>query len=222
MLSVILLGPPGAGKGTQAKKIQARFDIPQISTGDMLRAAIKAESPLGKQVKSVMEAGDLVSDDLIIALVEERLSQPDCQKGFLLDGFPRTLGQAEALGQLPFPIHNVVEIRVDDDDIVERITGRLTHAASGRVYHKTFNPPKQEGLDDETAEPLTQREDDREDTVRQRLDVYHSQTKPLIDYYQQKSLAVDSVMQFAMVSGEGSMDEVEEGIINALATGTGE
>lgn len=217
MLSVILLGPPGAGKGTQAKKIQARFGIPQISTGDMLRAAIKAASPLGMQVKSVMDAGELVSDDLIIALVEERLSQSDCQHGFLLDGFPRTLAQAEALDRLPFPIHHVVEIRVDDDAIVERITGRLTHAASGRVYHKTFNPPKQENLDDETGELLVQREDDKEETVRQRLAVYHSQTKPLIDYYQQKANAENSVTRFAVVSGEGAVDEVEEKIASELA-----
>ncbi len=217
MLSVILLGPPGAGKGTQAKKIQANFSIPQISTGDMLRAAIKAQTPLGVQVKSVMDSGNLVSDDLIIALVEERLSQSDCKNGFLLDGFPRTLAQAEALSALPFAIHHVVEIQVEDDAIVERITGRLTHQASGRIYHKQFNPPKQEGLDDETGEALIQRDDDKEETVRQRLSVYHSQTKPLIQYYQEIAQADNSGLQFHAVSGEGAVEEVEKRIAAELA-----
>lgn len=217
MLSVILLGPPGAGKGTQAKKIQANFSIPQISTGDMLRGAIKAQSPLGLQVKSVMDSGNLVSDDLIIALVEDRLSQGDCKNGFLLDGFPRTLAQAEALSSLPFAIHHVVEIQVEDDAIVERITGRLTHQPSGRIYHKQFNPPKKEGLDDESGEVLMQREDDKEETVRQRLSVYHSQTKPLIQYYQEIAQADNSGLQFHEVSGEGSVGDVEKRIAAALA-----
>jgi adenylate kinase len=219
MLSVILLGPPGAGKGTQAKKIQANFSIPQISTGDMLRAAIKAQTPLGLQVKSVMDAGNLVSDELIIALVEERLSQPDCGGGFLLDGFPRTLHQAEALSALPFAITHVVEIRVEDEDIVERITGRLTHPGSGRIYHKHFNPPKQVGLDDETGETLIQRDDDKEDTVRQRLSVYHSQTKPVIQYYLDKGQVDGSTLQFHAVSGVGSVDEIEQRIAKVLVEG---
>ena len=217
MLSVILLGPPGAGKGTQAKKIQTHFSIPQISTGDMLRSAIKAQTPLGLKVKSVMDSGNLVSDDLIIALVKERLSQPDCDHGFLLDGFPRTLAQAEALSALPFSIQHVVEIQVDDEAIVERIAGRLTHPASGRIYHTHFNPPKRVGLDDDTGERLIQREDDKEETIRQRLSVYHSQTAPLIAYYQ-KEQASRSGLQFHVVSGEGRVDEVEERIKVVLSS----
>lgn len=219
MLSVILLGPPGAGKGTQAKKIQANFSIPQISTGDMLRAAIKAETPLGLQVKSVMDSGNLVSDDLIIELVKERLSQSDCKDGFLLDGFPRTLAQAEALSELAFPIHHVVEIRVPDEDIVERITGRLTHPGSGRIYHTRFNPPKQAGLDNETDEPLIQREDDHEETVRQRLAVYHKQTKPLIEYYQAKANGPGSELNFQVVNGQGEVSAVASAVAAALARG---
>jgi adenylate kinase len=217
MLSVILLGPPGAGKGTQAKKIQAQFSIPQISTGDMLRAAIKAESPLGLQVKSVMESGNLVSDGLIIEIVKERLAQPDCANGFLLDGFPRTLAQAEALSVLAVKIHHVVEIRVADEAIVERITGRLTHQPSGRIYHTHFNPPKQAGLDDETGEALIQREDDREETVRQRLAVYHEQTKPLIQYYQAKADEADNGLQFHVIDGVGEVDQVAAAVAAALA-----
>lgn len=211
MITVILLGPPGAGKGTQAKKIQQRFSIPQISTGDMLRAAIKAGTSLGQQVKAVMDAGELVSDALIIELVKARLAEPDCKNGFLLDGFPRTLAQAEALSDLDFPIKQVIELFVQDDVIVERIAGRLTHPGSGRIYHKMFNPPKIDGLDDETGEPLVQRPDDSEQTVRQRLSVYHAQTSPLIQYYETKAVAPDGV-SFARLPGDEPVEAVASAI----------
>ena len=183
-MRVILLGAPGAGKGTQAGFITKKFGIPQISTGDMLRAAVKAGTELGLQAKSVMDAGGLVSDDLIINLVKERIAQPDCANGFLFDGFPRTIPQAEAMKEAGVSIDNVVEIAVDDEEIVQRIAGRRVHEASGRVYHVVYNPPKVEGKDDVTGEELVQRMDDTEETVRHRLSVYHSQTKPLVDFYQ--------------------------------------
>lgn len=213
-MRVILLGPPGAGKGTQAQLISERFGIPQISTGDMLRAAVKAESALGLQVKEVMASGGLVSDDIIIALVKERITEPDCAKGFLLDGFPRTIPQAEALEQAGVSIDKVLEIAVNDEEIVSRISGRRVHEGSGRVYHVTHKPPQQEGLDDLTGEPLVQREDDREETVRKRLEVYHQQTAPLVSFYQQR--AEQSSVEYCRVEGVGSVDEIGKAIIAAL------
>src|SRR6187402_3859988 len=182
-MRLILLGAPGAGKGTQATFICKRFGIPQISTGDMLRAAVKAGTPLGVEAKKVMDSGGLVSDDIIIGLVKERIAQPDCAKGFLFDGFPRTIPQADAMKAAGVKLDYVLEIDVPFEAIIERMSGRRSHAASGRTYHVKFNPPKQEGKDDVTGEPLIQRDDDKEETVKKRLDVYVAQTKPLIDYY---------------------------------------
>ena len=182
-MRLVLLGPPGAGKGTQANYITTKFGIPQISTGDMLRAALKTGTPLGLAAKQVMDQGALVSDDIIIALVQERLKQPDCQKGYLFDGFPRTIPQAEALRKAGVPLDFVLEIDVPDEEIVARMSGRRVHMSSGRTYHVKFNPPKVEGKDDATGEALIQRDDDKEETVRKRLEVYHSQTKPLVAYY---------------------------------------
>src|SRR5690606_35903606 len=182
-MRIILLGPPGAGKGTQAQFIMQRYGIPQISTGDMLRAAVKAGTELGLKAKAVMDAGALVSDDIIIGLVKERITQPDCAKGFLFDGFPRTIPQAEALVAAGVDLDHVVEIAVDDEEIVGRMSGRRVHEASGRVYHVVNNPPKREGFDDVSGEPLMQRVDDKEETVRKRLQVYHDQTKPLVAFY---------------------------------------
>ena len=182
-MRVILLGPPGAGKGTQAKFITEKYQIPQISTGDMLRAAIMAGTPLGKAAKQVMDAGNLVSDEIIIGLVLERINQADCKNGFLFDGFPRTLAQADALRKHEINIEHVVEITADNDEIVKRMSGRRTHPASGRTYHVLYNPPQQAEKDDLTGEPLIQREDDKEETVKYRLEVYRQQTQPLIDYY---------------------------------------
>ena len=181
-MRLILLGAPGAGKGTQAQYITGKFGIPQISTGDMLRAAVKAQTELGLQAKEVMDAGGLVSDDIIIGLVKERITEDDCAHGFLFDGFPRTIPQAQAMVEAGVSIDHVVEIAVEDEDIVARLSGRRVHPGSGRVYHVRYNPPQQEGLDDETNEALVQREDDQEATVRKRLEVYHSQTSPLIDF----------------------------------------
>ncbi len=182
-MRMILLGPPGAGKGTQARFICERYGIPQISTGDMLRAAVAAGTELGKQAKTVMDSGGLVSDDIIIGLVKERITEPDCASGFLFDGFPRTLAQAEAMRDAGVDIDAVVEIAVPDDDIVARLSGRRSHPGSGRVYHVTFNPPKVEGVDDITGEPLVHRDDDREETIRNRLTNYHAQTEVLTSYY---------------------------------------
>ncbi|RPH41047.1 MAG: adenylate kinase, partial [Burkholderiales bacterium] len=182
-MRLILLGPPGAGKGTQAAFIKERFGIPQISTGDMLRAAVKAGTPLGVAAKKVMDSGGLVSDDLIIGLVKDRLAQPDCANGYLFDGFPRTIPQADAMKDAKVALDFVLEIDVPDSDIVERMSGRRVHAASGRSYHLRFNPPKVEGVDDLTGEPLILRDDDREETVKKRLEVYQAQTRPLVDYY---------------------------------------
>ena len=182
-MRVILLGGPGAGKGTQANFIKERYNIPQISTGDMLRAAVKAGTPLGVEAKKVMDAGGLVSDDIILGLIDERLKQDDCKNGYLFDGFPRTLAQADALKDKGVQVDAVVEIDVDDSEIIKRMSGRRVHLASGRTYHVVFNPPKVEGKDDETGEPLIQRDDDKEATVRERLNVYHKQTEPLIEYY---------------------------------------
>jgi len=183
-MRLILLGGPGAGKGTQAGFITEKFGIPQISTGDMLRAAVKAATPLGIEAKKIMDAGELVSDDIIIGLVRDRVNQADCANGYLLDGFPRTVPQADAMREHNIDIDHVVEINVDDEEIIKRMSGRRVHLASGRTYHIVYNPPKEEGLDDISGEPLVQRDDDSEATVRNRLDVYHEQTEPLIDYYQ--------------------------------------
>src|SRR3954467_7878784 len=182
-MRLILLGPPGAGKGTQANFIREKFAIPQISTGDMLRAAVKAGTPLGVAAKKVMDAGQLVSDDIIIGLVEERLKQPDCKPGYLFDGFPRTIPQAEAMKSAGVGLDYVLEIDVPDEEIITRMSGRRVHPASGRTYHVKFNPPKVQDKDDATGEPLVQRDDDKEDTVKKRLEVYRAQTRPLVDYY---------------------------------------
>ncbi len=214
-MRVILLGPPGAGKGTQAQFITEQFGIPQISTGDMLRAAVKAESELGLQVKDVMASGGLVTDEIIIALVKERIAAADCANGFLFDGFPRTIPQAEAMQEAGVAIDQVLEIAVDDEEIVSRMSGRRVHPGSGRTYHIQHNPPKQEGLDDETGEALIQREDDQEATVRKRLQVYHDQTKPLVDFYQ--NLQADNAPAYSKVEGVGSVDEIRGKVMVALS-----
>ncbi|GHA68323.1 adenylate kinase [Formosimonas limnophila] len=216
-MRIILLGPPGAGKGTQAAFIKEHFAIPQISTGDMLRAAVKAGTPLGIEAKSVMEAGQLVSDALIINLVKERLTESDCQQGYLFDGFPRTIPQADALKDAAVSIGFVLEIDVPAEEIVTRISGRRVHEASGRVYHTTFNPPKVEGKDDVTGEDLILREDDKEETVRKRLDVYQQQTRPLIDYYSAWAAnGSQDAPQYRKISGLGSVDEIRQRILDAL------
>lgn len=214
-MRLILLGAPGAGKGTQAQFITEKFGIPQISTGDMLRAAVKAETELGLKAKAVMDAGGLVSDDIIIGLVKERIKQDDCQHGFLFDGFPRTIPQAEAMVSAGVAIDHVVEIAVEDEAIVARLSGRRVHPGSGRVYHIEYNPPKQENLDDETGEQLVQREDDHEDTVRKRLEVYHSQTAPLINFYQ--SMSGDAAPAYHRIEGVGSVEDIKEKVLNALS-----
>jgi adenylate kinase len=215
-MKVILLGPPGAGKGTQAQFITERYDIPQISTGDMLRAAIKAETPLGLEVKDVMASGGLVSDELIIALVRERVEQSDCQNGFLFDGFPRTIPQATAIVDAGILIDAVVEIAVVDEEIVARLSGRRVHEDSGRIYHIDHNPPNNVGLDDETGEPLIQRPDDSEETVRNRLDVYHKQTKPLVNFYTELATSGNPAPTFSSVSGLGLLSDVQERLVEAL------
>lgn len=216
-MRVILLGPPGAGKGTQAKFIQEKFQIPQISTGDMLRQAANSKSELGLKVKSVMDSGKLVSDDVIIDLVKQRISNNDCKNGFLLDGFPRTLAQAEALRQENIKIDHVIEIDVDPETIIKRMIGRLVHPESGRTYHTENNPPNIPGKDDVTGESLIQREDDSEETVRKRLEVYHRQTQPLVDYYQKLASTENRLVpQYHRVSGMGSVEEVRDRIFNAL------
>lgn len=213
-MRLIILGAPGAGKGTQAQFICRHFDIPQISTGDMLRAAVKAGTPLGMEAKEIMASGGLVSDDLIIALVKERIAQADCENGFLFDGFPRTIPQAQAIVDANIPIDHVLEIAVDDEEIVERLSGRRVHEASGRIYHVIYNPPRQQGIDDETGEPLVQREDDKEETVRKRLQVYHEQTAPLVDFY--NSLTGESAPAYHRVEGVGSVDEITTKVLAAL------
>jgi len=216
-MRLILLGPPGAGKGTQAAFITQKFGIPQISTGDMLRAAVKAGTPLGMQAKKIMDSGALVSDDLIIGLVKDRLQQADCAKGYLFDGFPRTIPQADALKHADVALDFVVEIAVPEQDIVERISGRRSHVASGRTYHLKFNPPKVDGLDDITGEPLVQREDDKEETVKHRLAVYRDQTRPLVDYYSSWA-ATDAAKapRYRKVEGLGSVEEIKARIFDAL------
>jgi adenylate kinase len=216
---MILLGPPGAGKGTQANFIKEKFGIPQISTGDMLRAAVKAGTPLGIQAKAVMDSGALVSDDIIIGLVKERIAQPDCAKGFLFDGFPRTIAQADAMRDAGVKIDYVLEIAVPDAEIIERLSGRRVHVASGRTYHVKFNPPKTPGKDDVTGEDLIQRNDDQEDTIKHRLSVYHGQTAMLVGYYQ-KSAEADGPggTQYRKVAGVGSVEEITRRVFEALAS----
>lgn len=216
-MRVILLGPPGAGKGTQAQFIVEAFGIPQISTGDMLRAAVKAESKLGLEVKKVMESGKLVSDDIIVQLVKERIAKPDCVKGFLLDGYPRTTTQADALKNENIKIDCVIELQVDDEVIIERMSGRLVHPASGRVYHRVYNPPKVSGKDDDTGEVLIQRADDAEETVRNRLHVYHEQTSPLVKYYQDWAVSGDEIApKYFPISGVGGLEEVRGHIFEII------
>jgi adenylate kinase len=217
-MRIILLGGPGAGKGTQANFIKEKFNIPQISTGDMLRAAVKAGTPLGLEAKKIMDAGGLVSDDIILGLVKERIQQDDCANGFLLDGFPRTIPQAEAVKNEGIIIDGVVEIDVDDDEIIKRMSGRRVHPASGRTYHVMFNPPKEEGKDDVTGEPLIQRDDDREETVRKRLAVYHDQTEPLIDYYTKWAESGSTgAPKYIKVNGIGGVEQIRDTIFAALS-----
>jgi len=216
-MRLILLGGPGAGKGTQAAFITQRYGIPQISTGDMLRAAVKAGTPLGIAAKQVMDGGNLVSDDVIIALVKERISRPDCGAGFLFDGFPRTIPQAEAMKSAAVPIEHVVEIAVSDATIVERMSGRRVHVASGRTYHVKFNPPKRDLADDVTGEPLVLRKDDEEATVRNRLEVYHRQTEPLVAYYAKWAATGDArAPKYHRIDGVGAVEEVRDRIFAAL------
>lgn len=217
-MRVILLGPPGAGKGTQAQFICEKYAIPQISTGDMLRAAVKAGTELGLKAKDIMASGGLVSDDLIIALVKERIQEPDCANGFLFDGFPRTIPQAQAVVEAGIPVDHVVEIDVADEEIVSRLSGRRVHEPSGRIYHIEHNPPRKEGLDDVTGEPLVQRADDKEETVRHRLKVYHEQTQPLVNFYQELEKAQpQSAPKFSKVSGVGALEEVQKRLTEALS-----
>lgn len=216
-MRIILLGGPGAGKGTQANYIKEHYGIPQISTGDMLRAAVKAGTPLGVEAKKIMDAGGLVSDEIILGLVKDRIKQPDCAKGFLFDGFPRTLPQAEAMKNEGVKIDAVVEIDVADEEIIKRMSGRRVHTASGRTYHVVFNPPKNEGKDDVTGEPLVQRDDDKEETVRQRLKVYHDQTEPLVHYYSDwaKKGGADAP-RYIRIPGIGKVEQIRDAIFAAL------
>jgi adenylate kinase len=213
-MRLILLGAPGAGKGTQAQYITRKFAIPQISTGDMLRAAVQAQTELGIQAKTVMDAGGLVSDDIIIGLVKERIKEADCVNGFLFDGFPRTIPQAEAMVDAGVNIDHVVEIAVEDEEIVARLSGRRVHPGSGRIYHILHNAPHREGVDDETGEALVQRDDDKEETVRKRLEVYSSQTLPLISFYQ--NMSGENVPAYHRVEGVGGMDDIRDKVFSAL------
>jgi len=216
-MRLILLGAPGAGKGTQAAFLCKHYGIPQISTGDMLRAAVKAGTPLGLAAKAVMDSGGLVSDDIIIGLVKERITQPDCAQGFLFDGFPRTIPQADAMRAAGVKLDFVLEIDVPDSAIIERMSGRRVHAASGRTYHVRFNPPKVAGKDDETGDDLIQRDDDKEETVRKRLDVYQAQTRPLVDYYSQWAATGDAqAPQYRRIAGVGSVDDITQAALSAL------
>ena len=216
-MRLILLGPPGAGKGTQANFVRGKFGIPQISTGDMLRAAVKAGTPLGLEAKKIMAAGGLVRDDIIIGLVKDRLKEPDCRNGYMFDGFPRTIPQAEAMKEGGVPIDFVLEIDVPDSEIISRMSGRRVHPASGRTYHVKFNPPKVEGKDDVTGEPLIQRDDDREETVLKRLEVYHSQTKALVDYYGKWAAnGQDGAPKYRQIDGLGKVDDIRDRAFAAL------
>jgi adenylate kinase len=216
-MRLILLGPPGAGKGTQAKHLTEHFGIPQISTGDMLRAAVQAATPLGRAAKKVMDAGQLVSDDIIVGLVKDRLREPDCAKGYLFDGFPRTIPQAEAMKAAGVPIDFVLEIDVDDASIIERMSGRWVHPGSGRTYHVRFNPPQVAGKDDATGEDLIQRDDDREETVRKRLSVYRTQTRPLVEYYSGWAASGDPrAPKYRRISGVGGVAEIRNRALAAL------
>jgi len=216
-MRLILLGGPGAGKGTQANFVKEKFQIPQISTGDMLRAALKAGTELGKKAKGYMDSGGLVPDDVIIGLVKERIQKPDCKKGFLFDGFPRTIPQADAMKDAGVAIDAVVDINVPDEEIIKRMGGRRVHLSSGRTYHIIFNPPKAEGKDDVTGEDLIQRDDDREETVRKRLDVYHAQTEPLIDYYKNwESSGESGAPRYIRIEGVGKVEEISDLIYAAL------
>ncbi|WP_018861007.1 MULTISPECIES: adenylate kinase [unclassified Thioalkalivibrio] len=217
-MRLILLGAPGAGKGTQAQYICEKYNIPQISTGDMLRAAVKAGTPLGLKAKEVMDAGGLVSDDIILGLVKERVEQPDCcDSGFLFDGFPRTIPQAEALKEQNVPLDFVVEVDVPDEEVIRRMSGRRVHPGSGRTYHIEFNPPKVEGKDDVTGEDLIQREDDNEETVRKRLEAYHSQTQPLVEFYSKWADSGESdAPKYVHIKGTGSVEDIRDQIFKAL------
>lgn len=215
-MKIILLGAPGAGKGTQAEYLRETYGIPQISTGDMLRAAVKAGTPLGVQVKSVMESGGLVTDDIIISLIKERITQPDCANGFLFDGFPRTIPQAQALVDAGVNIDVVLEIDVPDEEIVRRLSGRRVHPESGRIYHIENKPPRVAGKDDVTGEPLIQRDDDKEATVRKRLEVYHTQTKPLVSFYK-KAAAEKKSLRFISLSGVGEISGIRASLKTALS-----
>ena len=216
-MRVILLGGPGAGKGTQANYMKEKYGIPQISTGDMLRAAVKAGTPMGVEAKKVMDAGGLVSDEIILGLIDERLKQDDCKNGYLFDGFPRTLAQADALKDKGVVVDAVVETDVDDGEIIKRMSGRRVHMDSGRTYHVVFNPPKEEGKDDETGEPLIQRDDDQEETVRARLGVYHDQTEPLINYYSTWSASGEAgAPGYVKINGIGKVDEIRDAIFAGL------
>jgi len=217
-MRVILLGAPGVGKGTQAQFIKDKYGIPQVSTGDMLRAAAKAGTELGLKAKRVIDAGELVSDEIIVALVKERISEEDCADGYLLDGFPRTIPQADAMRENGIDVDFVLEIDVEDEEIINRLDGRRVHPASGRVYHTVFNPPKQEGIDDETGEPLIQREDDKSETVKKRLEVYHAKTRPLITYYSDWANTDDeNAPTYIKVLGSGNVEEIKERVLIALA-----
>ena len=211
-MRIILLGSPGSGKGTQAQFITEKYVIPQISTGDMLRAAVREGTPLGVEAKKVMDAGGLVSDDIILGLIKERIAQPDCANGYLLDGFPRTIAQADGLNEMGVSIDTVIEIVVEDEEIVKRMAGRRVHLQSGRTYHVDFNPPKVEGVDDMTGEALIQRDDDKEETVRKRLSVYHEQTKPLVGYYS----APGQQVKFSSIAGVGSVDDITQKVFAIL------
>ena len=216
-MRLILLGGPGAGKGTQANYIKENYQIPQISTGDMLRAAVKAGTELGLKAKEYLDSGGLVPDDVIIGLVKERIQEPDCEKGFLFDGFPRTIPQADAMKAAGVAIDAVVDINVPDEEIIKRMSGRRAHLASGRTYHIIYNPPKEEGKDDVTGEPLVQRDDDKEETVRRRLEVYHEQTEPLIDYYKNwESSGESGAPKYVRIEGVGKVEEIRGQIFSAL------
>jgi adenylate kinase len=216
-MRLILLGGPGAGKGTQANVIKEKYGIPQISTGDMLRAAVKAGTELGMKAKGFMDSGGLVPDEVIIGLVKERIQEPDCTKGFLFDGFPRTIPQADAMKEAGVPIDAVVDIDVPDEEIIKRMSGRRAHLASGRTYHVIYNPPKVEGKDDETGEPLVQRDDDKEETVKKRLDVYHDQTEPLIDYYKKWQASGEAAApKYVHINGVGTLDSITAQIVGEL------